>query len=1048
MTSTLSLQQERIWILTEMYPEWSVWNTVETHPIAGIIDDGCINNAIRALFHRHKILRTLQVGKNGIGEQKICDVSDKASYISIEDLSHCNLDQFEDGVGNIVQMEWKKAFNLRSDFPIRFIYVIGKEVSVLIFTTHHIISDRITQQVLWRDLCLLISGEVTATSIKLPIQDVDYFDYIQKQKAVIETKYYEDQGQYWHNELKSTPQYLQFPYDEVVREHNGEYRLEELSINLFDGKSGVIEKASMRMRCVPSSILLAAYFIELSIYTGQTDIVVGMPFLGSRGKKYDEAIGLFVVVLPIRYSINSDMEMCQCVKEVSEKIQNAYNNQDYPFQKIVEILNPSRSVDQHPIFQVMFNYFPRLLNREVDGQLNIFKGYKLSKEYMPVTYNFMPLHLYLMHTNDGLKCLLGYASDYIQKSTADRFIQRYKSIIETIINEPHKQICEIDVVHRDEYERLISVFNNTAFAYNKRGTIVHAIREQSQLFPNDIALTYNSEEVTYGNLVKRIDAIAEELTSKNVTKGSLVGILLEPSFEMISCILAVLQIGAAYLPLDPKFPRERLEYMICDGDVKAILTRRMHARSRWCDRNVIFVDEIGEVKKGSGVNNANPDEMAYLIYTSGSSGTPKGVMVSHMSVMNLVHAMKAAVYLSAENAILCITTMSFDIFVLESLVALALGMRVVIANDEERHDPKMLHDLINKEKIDVIQMTPSRLLALLDNIHLASVFINVKKILVGGEPFPKDLFSKIRKYSAAHVYNMYGPTETTVWSTYKQIFEEKCISIGRPIANTMVYVLDDQQKPQPIGVYGEICIAGDGVAMGYHNNEQLTDHKFIKNPFINGMRMYKTGDIGRWNNDGELETIGRRDNQVKVRGYRIELEEIEHELKRCRGVKNAAAIIRKDRNGIADVAAYVVADNELSSFSIRKSLRERLPDYMIPSSYYMIQEIPRTTNGKIDRKRLEQQVENAIEEKHGYVAPSSDIEKSIAAIWEEHLHVGKIGLNDNFFDLGGHSLLLIKLMLKMEISFGVRPKFNEFVNNSLAQFVYGYNERLVREKSD
>ena len=513
------------------------------------------------------------------------------------------------------------------------------------------------------------------------------------------------------------------------------------------------------------------------------------------------------------------------------------------------------------------------------------------------------------------------------------------------------------------------------------------------------------------------------------------------SLEMIIGILAILKAGGAYLPIDPDYPTERIVYMLEDSCVNILITQKNLLSTIKFAVELIDIDD-NTIYSGCGDNLENmnqPSDLSYVIYTSVSTGKPKGVMLEHRNVVNFIKGMTKVIDFTPARTILSVTTISFDIFVTESLLPLTQGMTTVIANEREQMFPEAFNEVILKNNVDMVQTTPSRYKMLLDDPNALDWLETVKDIIVGGEPFPNTLLTILKAKTKGKIYNIYGPTETTVWSTVQELTQKEIIDIGKPIANTQIYILDQKLNIVPIGVAGELCIAGDGVARGYLNQPELTAERFTSNPYNPGSRIYRTGDLARWNADGAIVHLGRIDNQVKIRGYRIELGEIESIITAFPGIKETVVIDREDKEGNKYLCAFYISDNELSSSDLRNNLSKKLPDYMIPSFFMQLEILPLTPNGKIDRRALPELEGATAKYFTEYIKPTNETEEILCKIWSEILGIEKIGIHDNFFDLGGHSLkatsLAIKVRRLFNIDFPIRQVYQSPTVEKLGKYI-------------
>lgn len=563
---------------------------------------------------------------------------------------------------------------------------------------------------------------------------------------------------------------------------------------------------------------------------------------------------------------------------------------------------------------------------------------------------------------------------------------------------------------------------------------------------NSIALVFKEKTLTYQELNKRSNQLARTLRNKGTGKNCIVGIMAKRSLEMIIGLLAIIKAGGSYLPIDPDYPESRITYMLDDSKTRVLITQKdLYNKIHFDGELVDINNEDYYDKDSSNLQIINiPTDLVYVIYTSGSTGRPKGVMIEHKALSNFIKGVTEVISFTSNSTILALTTISFDIFVLETLLALAKGIKIVLADEEQQRDPKLLSEVITNSNVDMLQITPSRLKILMSSPKNLVCLRNLKVIMIGGEQLPQKLLDELKKVTSARIYNMYGPTETTVWSTIKDLTNCKEINIGKPIANTQIYIVDNENKLVDVGQEGEICISGDGLARGYFNRPELTSEKFIQNPFRKGNLMYKTGDIGKCFPDGDIECLGRIDYQVKIRGYRIELEEIENQLSKVSGIKDSVVIAKENSYGDNYLVAYYISNRELAVAEINSHLNRNLPEYMIPSIYIRLDFLPMTPNGKIDRKALPEPQKDRSNLQTVYSAPRNEVEETIVQIWKEVLKREVIGVNDNFFELGGNSLLVVVMNEEIEKHFPEKVDISDILAYST---VYELSKYIIQKES-
>ncbi|HET7209598.1 MAG TPA: amino acid adenylation domain-containing protein, partial [Terriglobales bacterium] len=759
--------------------------------------------------------------------------------------------------------------------------------------------------------------------------------------------------------------------------------------------------------------LLGTFSALLARYSAQEDIVIGSPIAGRNRVEFENVIGLFVNTLALRTNLSGNPSFRELLTRVREATLGAYAHQDLPFEKIVEELRPERDLSRNPIFQVMFAM------QNVPGERENVPGLSITRFAAAdkATAKF-DLLATATERSDGLRMTFEYSTDLFAATTIQRMQQHYLNLLQAVVVDPNCSVGELPLLGPDERQQQITVWNQTSAAIP--AICIHeAFEAQAHRRPSAIAVTFDGKNLTYSELNRRADCLANYLCGLGVRPETLVGIYLDRSLEMVIALLAVLKAGGAYVPLDPSFPAERIGFILADAEVSVLLTSEaLRGNVPSHGAQVICIDRhwssISEAPAASTRGTVTPANLAYVLYTSGSTGKPKGVAVEHSAVVNFLESMRREPGLSSEDVLLAVTTLSFDIAGLELYLPLTSGAQVVIAGSHDVVNAKKLISLLEHSKTTVMQATPATWRMLLDSGWKGSSKL---KALCGGEALPGQLAQQLQQ-CCRELWNLYGPTETTIWSSLYRVEEpnEATVSIGKPIANTQMYVLDRQRNLLPVGAVGELYIGGAGLARGYWQRPELTAEKFVVNPFgfSTPTRLYRTGDLVRYLPDGNLQYVARLDNQVKVRGHRIELEEIEFSLSAHPLVQEVVVIVREDTPGNQRLVAYVVSRNgaPLSVVDLRVHLKETLPDYMIPSAFVQMDQLPLTPNRKIDRRSLPppQNFGTGRAESPG---ARDDLEQTLVSIWETVLGIQGIGIRDNFFELGGHSLLAVRLVAEI-----------------------------------
>ena len=790
--------------------------------------------------------------------------------------------------------------------------------------------------------------------------------------------------------------------------------------------------------------LLTAFNILLYRYTGQADILVGSPIANRNRKEIEGLIGLFTNTLVFRTDLSHNPTFKELLGRVRETALGAYNHQDLPFEKLVEVLQPERNLSHNPIFQVLFAL------RNIKMPTLELPGLTLTPQEMDRKTARFDLALDLWEEADGICGVFEYNTDLFNASTIKRIAGHFQTLLESIITNPEQPISSLQFLREAEQQQILVEWNNTQTDHPLDRCLHHLFEEQTELNPDSIAVVFQNVEtrdlasLTYRELNQRANQLAHYLQKLGVKPETLVGICCDRSLDMIIGLLGILKAGGAYVPIDPAYPQERLALMLEDSEVTVLLTQK-HLLNTLPSHNaqIVCLDDW-QWQETQTINSlTKPSNLAYVIYTSGSTGRPKGVQINHASVVNFLSSLRQQIGITAKDVMLAVTSLSFDIAGLELFLPIIVGASVIIASREVAADGIQLLETLNKCGATFMQATPATWRMLLAAGWQGSKNL---KILCGGEALSQQLANQLLVRSD-RFWNLYGPTETTIWSTIHEIkYQNQPITIGCPIANTQIYILDSYLQPVPVGVFGELHIGGAGLSRGYLNRPELTAEKFIsyQSSVIShqSTKIYKTGDLARYLPDGTIEFFGRIDHQVKIRGFRIELGEIEALLTQHPEVQQAV-VVAIDHQGDKRLVAYIVPHVETRNFAslqLCQFLKEKLPEYMIPSAFVLLEALPLTPNGKIDRRALPAPENNNIELDSNFIAPRTEVEKIIASIWTEVLGVPQVGIHDNFFELGGHSLLatqvISRLRAKFEAEFPLRCLFESPTVAGLSEYIH------------
>ncbi|TQV86008.1 non-ribosomal peptide synthetase [Aliikangiella coralliicola] len=1035
----LSFAQERLWFIEQLEGPGASYNVPGALMIKSELDIAQVEKAFSIIVARHDNLRTTFPTENGVAQQKILEEIDfKLEIIDLNEDKSINLEDVKESTlkkaKQLCQVEAATPFDLASGPLIRGkIIKLAQHAHILILNMHHIISDGWSIAVLIKEFGAIMEGLEQGNENMLPPLPIQYVDYsVWQRKWLEEGGVLEQQLTYWQQKLDGVAESLALATDyprQSVQSFNGA----NYSFKLESPLTEKLKELSEQNGCTLFMTLLAAFKVLLFRYSGQEDICVGSPIANRQYGETESLIGMFVNTLALRSELTGEDSFETVLNKVKRTCLEAYEHQDTPFEKIVERVQPQRNMAMSPLFQVMVI----LQNIETDSLDSQIQPYPLD-----TSISKFDLTVEFTETSQGLSALFEYSTALFKSDTMVRMAEHFRHLCNAIVAAPETKIKSFNFIEKKEQDRLLIEFNNTAVDYPKDQCLHQLFAAQAKCNPDNVAVVFEQTQMTYRQLFEKSSELAFYLQDQGIKPDDLVGICLRRSPSMLIAMLGILQAGAAYVPLDPEYPDERLAYILKDSQAHIVLTEKKLKEKLnqlvAANTQLIAIDQQGaEISKCvAELKNHNvelrqlaaPENLAYIIYTSGSTGQPKGVAIEHHSPVTLIN-WASDVYSRQElSGVLASTSICFDLSVYEIFLTLANGGKIILV-------PNALEivNLEDKSAVSLINTVPS---AIEELVRLNAIPESVQTINLAGEPLLPTLVDKIYQHSQVKkVYDLYGPSEDTTYSTF--ILREKNApqTIGRPIANTQVYILDQNLNSQPIGVPGELHIAGDGLARGYLNQPQLTHEKFIENPFYSEettshksstkSRLYRTGDLARWLDNGTIEYLGRIDTQVKIRGFRIEIGEIESQLNDHPQIKSCAVVAQGEGAGKQLVAFYVInhsdsspANNSITNDSLKNYLKQSLPEYMLPANFVSLETIPLTQNGKINRRVLES-LEVSLESSQVYVAPSNQSEKILTKIWAEVLNLDaeKIGVNDNFFELGGHSLLAVQLLAKINQQF-------------------------------
>ena len=994
----VSSAQKRLLLLDQFESDSITYNMPTMLIVEGELDKFALERAFQKLINRHESLRTCFEFINGEPVQRILP----AVEFTIE---YCEAERTKI---NQVMAKFVKPFDLNKA-PLLRIRLVSSGINehILMFDMHHIISDGISLGILIRELAETYQGKEL-----LPLQ-IQYKDYAVWQNEMAKTDKLKQAESYWVERFQGELPVLNLPLDyprpafQSSEGNRFEFTIEaELTWGL--------KELAQRTNTTLYMILLAGFNLVLSRYTGQEDIIIGSPVAGRSHADLQNIIGMFVNTLAIRNYPVGTKSFLEFLEDVKRCAIEAHEHQAYQFEELVEKVQVVRDLSRNPLFDVMF----ALQNMELKP-LEIpglqFKPYEYENRIAKFDLTLLGEEL-----ADGICFNLEYCSKLFTQETIQRFAGHYQKILREIAVNPVQSLAEMEMLTEREKRQLLYEFNDTAAEYPKEKTIQGLFEEQVKQTPNNIAVVYETEQLTYRELNQKANQLAHCLRSKGVGPDNIVGLMSERSLEMIIGIMGILKAGGAYLPIDPEYPKERIEFMLKDSGTKFLLTQTELTGKLDPDITIEIIElKSNDLYKGKYTNIkciTKPTDLAYVIYTSGTTGVPKGVLLEHRGILNINKFFRESLKITHGDRVLQFSTISFDASVWEIFMGLLAGLSLYIPHQNTIKDIRGFEEYLNNNEITVATLPPPYLVNL-DPNRISTLV----KLITAGSVISIDLFNQWK--DKVQYFNAYGPTETTIcatiWKYGEQDLNLKSVPIGSPILNTRIYILDKNKSLQPIGIPGELYVSGDGLARGYLKRPELTQEKFEPNPFEPGERMYRTGDLARWLPDGNIEFLGRIDHQVKIRGFRIELGEIESQLLSHAKIKEAIVIAKDHQTGITGesgakyLCAYIVAEQELTIGEVRDYLGRALPEYMIPSYFVQLEELPMNQNGKIDTKVLPEP-EGMMKTELEYEAPADEIEARLVEVWGEVLGVEQVGTNANFFELGGDSIKAIQIIARLK----------------------------------
>ena len=994
----LSFAQQRLWFLDQLDPGSPAYNLSTAFRLPGSLDVAILKRSLNEIVRRHEALRTTIQFSDGEPLQIIA----RTLNLDVEliDLTGVSSAMREQEARRLTLSEAQRGFDLSRGPLLRATLLrLAESDHVLVLTMHHIVSDGWSLGVLFAELTTLYQAYAAGNSSPLPELPFQYADYSEWQREYLQGDTLSNVLGYWKGQLAGAPPLMELPADRPrgpLLNRSGATQSFRFSAEISDGLRSLARQQGVTLFMV----LLAAFKTLLHRYTGVSDLVIGVPIANRNRAEIENLIGFFVNTLVLRTDLSGNPTFNELLGRVRKVTLEAYAHQDLPFEKLVEEIQPERRLNHNPLFQVAFvlQNVPTLSGASYDQP---------NEPPITVGATKFDLSLALAEGEREISGAFEYITALFNGDTISRMMGHFQTLLASIIANSDARLSDLAVLSESERSQLLrEAVGNTS---DLPEITIHELFEyQVQQSPANTAVIFNDTKLTYEELNRRANQCAHYLQSTGVGPETKVGLLVERGPELVIGLLGILKAGGAFVPLDPAFPAERLAFMLRDAGVQVVATQSQLADKLIANTiRVVYLDEIPDGSVENPPSELMPDSLAYLIYTSGSTGTPKGVLIEHRGICNMSRAQTRLLRVRPEDRVLQFASLSFDAAIFEIVMALAHGATLCLAPRKALLPGASLNRLMDELAITTVTLTPSALAVL-----PAEELLTVRNMIAVGEPCPAELVARWSK--GRHFFNAYGPTETTIWATVFECDDATAPPpIGRPIDNTSVYLLDASLQPVPIGGRGEIYIGGVGVARAYLNLPELTAERFVPDRFSQrpGARLYRTGDRGRLRREGQIEFLGRVDHQVKLRGYRIELGEIEMALETNPGVRKAVVIVPEDRVE-KRLVAYLETKEEASVDQLRGFLKTKLPEYMVPSAFVIVDKLPLTPSGKVDRKALPVPGD-AAHATGEFVPPQGPVEEILARIWTELLDLDRVGRHNSFFELGGHSLLATQVVSRV-----------------------------------
>lgn len=1044
--------QRRLWFINRLEEPNPSYNVSYYVRLKGKLDTQILERSLNSVIQRHGILRTTFEESDGEPVQ-VVNPSLKLT-LPVFDLEQTNSSVSQVSLEQVINDESMKLFDLSKGPLIRAKLIRISELEhVLVLVTHHIISDGWSVGVLNSELFSLYEALSNGKESPLSPLPIQYLDYSARQLNWLKGEECQQQLDYWTKQLANLP-VMELPTDHArpqVKGYQGTTLEFELDLALAQKLNQLCRDEGVTLYM----LLMTCFSILLYRYSNQEDVVFGSPIASRSDVDSESLIGYFVNVLVMRSDLSGDPSFRDLLSQISATALDAYSNHDIPFDKLVEEIQPDRNPGYSPLFQVVFALQKKLIDPDPVNGLKIDRpvvlGYDAGDLDINVTVTRHDLELHLWEDDNGMRGTWAFDISLFESATIERMTKSFISLLDDVVTKPDRRISELAILSAADRHQILLEWNQTTADYASDKAIHELFEAHAEQNENALALVFEGDELTYGQLNQRANQLANYLIANGIERESLVGVCLERGIELITSVLAIFKAGAAYVPLDPKYPESRLDYMINDSAVSIVLSHsKLERLVSGYQGNVISIDE--DADKIAQESNANlslqitSDSLAYVIYTSGSTGKPKGTLLEHRGLCKVSAEQQRHFDAGPGSRVLQFSSPNFDAALFDFTMSLTTGGALILAKQEDLQPGPPLSKLLREQRITILTIPPSSL-----SVLSPEILPDLKVINVAGEPCSAQLVEQWAP--GRRFFNLYGPTEATIWSTANECTADGTAPhIGKPINNTRIYVLDHNARPVPVGVPGELCIGGDGLARGYLNLPELTAERFIPDPFNDKGYLYRSGDKVRFLPDGSIEFVGRIDHQVKIRGLRIEPGEIETQLRAVPGVGEAIVIADKGSDGDLQLLAFVstVDGAQLTVETLRDHVREVLPSYMMPAQMQVLDALPLNPNGKVDRNVLLALKSEAQKAQTILQSPQSQMEQTVNEVWQQVLNLDAIDVNQNFFDLGGHSLMLAKVQTalneKVEYQISLVDLFQYTTISALAQFLEQQSKPKTAEK--